>query len=93
MVPIYKIIAAAVTAITLGATASCQSTTSGGAVGADRQQLLLVSSAELDRMAAQAYNKLQAESSKKGTAGAEPHENAGENGRTRTTARVGTVPV
>ncbi len=67
MVPFYKIIAAAVTAITLGATASCQSTTSGGAVGADRQQLLLVSSAELDRMAAQAYNKLQAESLKKGT--------------------------
>jgi len=67
MVPAYKFIAAALAIAALGTTAGCQSTTSGGAVGADRQQLLLVSSAELDRMAAQAYNKLQAESAKKGT--------------------------
>ena len=67
MVPVYKIIAAVMTVSALGMTASCQSTTSGGAVGANRQQLLLVSSAELDRMAVQAYNKLQAESAKKGT--------------------------
>ena len=67
MVPVYKIIAAVMTVSALGMTASCQSTTSGRAVGANRQQLLLVSSAELDRMAVQAYNKLQAESAKKGT--------------------------
>ena len=67
MVPACKFIAAALAIAALGAAAGCQSTTSGGAVGADRQQLLLVSSAELDRMAAQAYNKLQAESAKKGT--------------------------
>jgi len=67
MVPFYKIIAAAMTVAAIGITAGCQSTTSGGAVGANRQQLLLVSSAELDRMASQAYNKLQAESAKKGT--------------------------
>ena len=33
MVPVYKLIAAALTAVTLGTTASCQSTTSGGVVG------------------------------------------------------------
>jgi predicted Zn-dependent protease len=45
----------------------CQTTTSGGVVGADRKQLLLVSSQELDRMAAQSYLKLQSESAQKGT--------------------------
>ena len=45
----------------------CQTTTSGGVVGAERKQLLLVSSQELDRMAAQSYAKLQADSAKKGT--------------------------
>ena len=64
---IHKLIAVAMSIATLGTIASCQSTTSGGAVGADRQQFLLVSSDELNKMAAQAYNKLQAESSKKGT--------------------------
>jgi predicted Zn-dependent protease len=67
MAPVYKILAVALTVAALGSTASCQSTTSGGAVGADRQQFLLVSSDELNKMAAQAYNKLQAESAKKGT--------------------------
>ena len=45
----------------------CQTTTSGGVVGAERKQLLLVSSQELDRMATQSYAKLLAESNKKGT--------------------------
>jgi predicted Zn-dependent protease len=45
----------------------CQTTTSGGAVGADRKQLMLVSSQELEQMSAQAYNKLKAEASAKGT--------------------------
>lgn len=44
----------------------CETTTSGGAVGAERKQLLLVSSQELDQMAAQSYNKLKAEAAAKG---------------------------
>ena len=62
-----RIVAAALTALALGMLAGCQSTTSGGVVGAERRQLLLVSSAQLDQMATQAYTKLQADSAKKGT--------------------------
>ncbi len=67
-----RAITVALVAIALGTMAGCQSTTSGGAVGANRQQLLLVSSAELDKMAVQAYSKLQADSRKKGTLNTEP---------------------
>ena len=50
-------------ALTLG---GCQTTTSGGSVGADRKQLMLVSSQELDQASAQAYAKLQSDASGKG---------------------------
>jgi predicted Zn-dependent protease len=63
----YKLIAFLLVTVALGTTAGCESTTSGGAVGAERKQLLLVSSAELDQMAAKAYTQLQADSMKKGT--------------------------
>lgn len=45
--------------------AACASSTEGGAVGASRSQLLLVSSAELDQMAVQGYNKLKTEAAAK----------------------------
>jgi predicted Zn-dependent protease len=45
----------------------CETTTGGGAVGADRKQLLLVSSQELDQVAAQSYSKLTSEAAAKGT--------------------------
>ena len=47
--------------------AGCETTTSGGAVGADRSQLMLVSSSELDQMAAQGYAKLVADAGHAGT--------------------------
>jgi predicted Zn-dependent protease len=53
------------------AMASCQSTTSAGAVGAERQQLLLVSSEQLNQMAAQSYNKLKADATVQGTLNAD----------------------
>lgn len=45
----------------------CQTTTSGGVVGADRSQLMLVSSQELEQVAEQSYSKLKSEAVTKGT--------------------------
>jgi len=59
---------AMLTLIGLGALAlgGCQTTTSGGAVGADRSQLLLISSQQLDQMAAESYAKVKADASSQG---------------------------
>src|SRR5262245_9051245 len=64
--------ACALLAATVLQLSGCASTTEGGAVGAQRKQLLLVSSAELEQMAAQSYNKLTSEAAKKGTLNADP---------------------
>jgi predicted Zn-dependent protease len=50
----------------------CQTTTSGGSVGANRSQLMLVSSEQLDQMAAKSYNKLKADASGKGALNRDP---------------------
>jgi predicted Zn-dependent protease len=50
----------------------CATTTRGGAVGADRSQLLLVSSKELEQMAAQSYLQLTREAARKGALNADP---------------------
>ena len=44
----------------------CQTTTSGGSVGGNRSQLMLVSSEQINQMAAESYAKLLADSSRKG---------------------------
>jgi len=69
---LFRFSAAVLALMALAALPGCKSTTSGGAVGAERKQLLLVSSSQLNRMAAQAYTKLQADSSKKGTLNTDP---------------------
>ena len=48
------------------AVAGCETTTAAGAVGTQRKQLLLVSSQQLDEMAAQSYNKLKADAAAQG---------------------------
>lgn len=52
--------------LTLVLLTGCETTTQAGAVGATRQQLLLVSSQQLEQMAAQSYAKLSAEARAKG---------------------------
>jgi len=66
MISVKQAIALASLAVTLTALGGCESTTGAGSVGADRSQLMLVSSAQLDEMAAQSYNKLKADASSKG---------------------------
>lgn len=61
-----KIIVTIALSISLAMLSACQTTTKGGAVGADRSQLLLVSSEQMNQMAAQSYKQLQADSTKKG---------------------------
>ena len=62
-----RIVAAIAFALSALALGGCQTTTSGGSVGAERKQLMLVSSEELDRVAAQGYNKLKSDAAAKGT--------------------------
>ncbi|MDZ7839462.1 MAG: M48 family metalloprotease [Gammaproteobacteria bacterium] len=53
----------ALSTILLGA---CTTTTTGGSVGADRSQFMLVSSGELNQLAAQGYADLKSQASQKG---------------------------
>lgn len=68
------LVTAAALSLTLAAAlvAGCASTTEGGVVGAERKQLLLVSSEQLEQMAAQSYTKLQGDAAKKGALNTDP---------------------
>ncbi|HSB77703.1 MAG TPA: M48 family metallopeptidase [Candidatus Methylomirabilis sp.] len=50
----------------------CASTTESGTVGADRRQLLLISSEQLEQLSAQSYAKLQADASNQGALNTDP---------------------
>ncbi|MBT8092289.1 MAG: M48 family metallopeptidase [Gammaproteobacteria bacterium] len=56
----------ALACLSLVALSGCVTTTAGGAVGADRSQLMLISSEELNQLAAQSYDKLKSDASAKG---------------------------
>jgi predicted Zn-dependent protease len=57
--------------VSLSTLSGCATTTEAGAVGADRKQLLLVSSEQLEKLAAQSYSQLQTSAAKKGTLNAD----------------------
>ncbi len=63
---IYSTIAIASLGLSQLLLSGCASTTAGGAVDADRTQLLLVSAEELDQMAAASYAELKSDASGKG---------------------------
>ena len=60
----FRITAALMTFLSIALT-GCETTTSAGAVGAERKQLMLVSSQQLNEMASQAYAQLLAEAAQK----------------------------
>ena len=52
--------------------AGCATTTQSGVVGADRSQLLLISSGELEQMASKSYTQLTTQAARKGALNADP---------------------
>jgi len=61
-----RVVAAVSLCLSVLVLTGCETTTSGGAVGANRSQLMLVSSEQLDQMAARSYAKLQSDAAGKG---------------------------
>jgi len=60
------IVAPILMGLSVAALGGCETTTTGGTVGADRPQLMLISSKQMDEMAAQSYAKLKSDSMAKG---------------------------
>jgi predicted Zn-dependent protease len=67
-----RILAAALVAAAALQLSGCATTTQGGAVGADRKQLLLVSSEQMDQLAAQSYAKLTSEAASQRALNSDP---------------------
>jgi len=61
-----RVLTAISLSIWLAALAGCATTTSGGAVGANRSQFMLISSEQLEQTAAQGYTKLKADATQQG---------------------------
>ena len=67
-----QLVATALLASSVLLLGGCASTTQPGAVGAERSQLLLVSSEDMDKMSAQSYAKLRNEAASKGALNTDP---------------------
>lgn len=68
----FKFFPSAALVAAMVALSGCATTTTGGAVGATRPQLLLVSSAQVEQMAAQTYTKLVADATTGGVLNKNP---------------------
>ena len=68
----FRIFAAILVGASLGTLSGCATTTTSGAVGADRSQLMLVSSEQLEEMAAQGYAKLKSDAARQGALNGDP---------------------
>ena len=63
---IFRLLAAISISLWLAVLSGCATTTTGGAVGANRSQLMLISSEQLEQTAAQGYTKMKADATEKG---------------------------
>jgi predicted Zn-dependent protease len=70
--PNFRVITAISISLWLATLAGCATTTAGGAVGASRSQLMLVSSEQLEQIGAQGYTKLKAEATQQGALNKDP---------------------
>ncbi len=62
----FRLLAAISASLWLVTLTGCATTTAGGAVGANRSQLMLISSEQLEQSAALGYNKLKSEATQQG---------------------------
>ena len=67
MVLSNQTVAAFALALPLALLSGCQTTTTGGVVGVNRSQLMLISSAQLEQMAEQSYANLKSDAARDGT--------------------------
>ncbi len=70
--PILHLFTVMLLGLSLGMLSGCTTTTASGAVGANRPQLMLISSEKLDQMAAQSYAQLKSDTAKKGALDKDP---------------------
>jgi predicted Zn-dependent protease len=71
-IPAFRSSAALFAAAIALQVAGCASTTQGGAVGADRSQLMIISAEQLEKMAAQSYSQQKNEAASKGALNKDP---------------------